>query len=168
MMKLRNDKIISGSENRNSEPETRIVLSKDISNFKFQTLPAGCYAIILLIITMFRVQQASASSVWDKKSIISPPIGTEILPGGSLGAENIKEHAIFSKVIPFAISYTIRIAIALSVVALIFGGYQYITAYGKAEKHGAAQKTITYAIIGLVVSLTAYAIVAIVTSIQLS
>ena len=50
----------------------------------------------------------------------------------------------------------------------IFGGYLYITAYGDTEKHERAMRTLTYAIIGLILALTAYGIVAIVTSIQLS
>jgi hypothetical protein len=117
---------------------------------------------------MFSVQGAFAASIWSKETIISPPVGTEILPGGSLTAGDIKEQAIFSKVIPFAIDYAIRIAIVLSVIVLIFGGYQFITAYGDTAKHDIARKTITYATVGLVISLTAYAIIAIITSIQLT
>lgn len=101
-------------------------------------------------------------------SIVSPPIGGSILPGGGNTASDFKDSTIFSKVIPFLITYAINAAIALAVGALIIGGYQFITAYGDTEKHALAQKTITYAVIGLIVSLTAYGIVAILTSIQLS
>ena len=121
-----------------------------------------------LLVLVCTSQIASTASIWDKETIISPPVGTEILPGGSLAAEDIKEHAVFSKVIPFVISYAIRIAIALSVIVLIFGGYQYMTAYGATEKQDTARKTITYAAIGLILSLTAYAIIAIITSIRLT
>jgi len=128
------------------------------------------YIIVIasLFVLIWTAQTTSIASIWDSETIISPPVGTEILPGGSLAAEDIKEHAVFSKVIPFVISYAIRIAIALSVIVLIFGGYQYITAYGATEKQDIARKTLTYAAIGLIVSLTAYAIIAIITSIRLT
>jgi len=125
------------------------------------------FIVVSLIIAMFSVQGAFAASVWDTDTIISPPVGTEVLPGGSLSAGDIREHAIFSKVIPFAIDYAVKLAIVLSVIVLIFGGYQFITAYGDTAKHDIARKTITYASVGLVISLTAYAIIAIITSIQL-
>jgi len=99
---------------------------------------------------------------------LSAPIGQNVLPGGNLSAENIQTSVIFSKIIPFAIKYAIRLAIAAAVIALIIGGWQYLTAYGDAEKHTTATKTILYALIGLVLSITAYGIVAIITSIQLT
>jgi len=101
-------------------------------------------------------------------SVVSPPIGGSVLPGGGSIAKDFKDSTIFSKVIPFLIKYAINAAIALAVGALIIGGYQFITAYGDTEKHALAQKTITYAVIGLIVAMTAYGIVAILTSIQLS
>jgi hypothetical protein len=114
-------------------------------------------------------KMAYAVTVGEKEAVISPPVGKDILPGGNIPAgDDIKESIIFSKIIPFIITYAIRLAIALSVIALIIGGYQFITAYGDTEKHQTARKTITYALIGLVISITAYAIVAIITSVQLT
>lgn len=97
---------------------------------------------------------------------LTEPVGGDILPGGQLLEGDIKESFIFSKVIPFAIRFTIGLAIALAVIALIIGGYQYLTAYGNEEKLKNAQKTITYAIIGLVLAIMAFGIVQIITSIQ--
>lgn len=99
---------------------------------------------------------------------LTEPIGGDILPGGQLLSDDIKTSIIFSKVIPFVIKYTIGLAIALSVIAFIIGGYQYLTAYGDQEKHKNAQKTITYAVIGLILAITAFGIVQIITSIRLS
>jgi hypothetical protein len=124
--------------------------------------------ISLVIVVSLGMQSVMAASVWDKESVISPPVGSEVLPGGGTSADNIKESVVFAKVIPYTISFAIRLAVALSVIVLIIGGYQYMTAYGSTEKHDTALKTIMYAFIGLVISLTAYAIVAIVTSIQLT
>jgi hypothetical protein len=126
-----------------------------------------CVVVSLIIILFFGVQNSFAS-VWDDESIISPPVGSEVLPGGSFEAGDIKGSIIFAKVIPFVIDYAIKAAIVLSVIVLIIGGYRYMTAYGATEKHDAARKTITYAAIGLIISLTAYAIIAIITSIQLT
>jgi hypothetical protein len=145
------------------------LMKSEIRNPKSEIVSLFRHIVISLIIVLFLgIQNSFASSIWDKGTVISPPVGTDVLPGGNLSAENIKEHAIFSKVIPFLIDYAIRIAIALSVIVLIFGGYQYMTAYGATEKQDNARKTVTYAAIGLIVSLTAYAIIAIITSIQLT
>ena len=99
---------------------------------------------------------------------ISEPVGRNILPGGGFAAEDIHEGFVFVKLIPFVIKYAIQLAVALSVIALIIGGYRYITAYGDTEKHQTAQRTIMLALIGLVIAITAYGLVAILTSIQLT
>lgn len=48
---------------------------------------------------------------------------------------------------------------ALSVIMLIFGGFRYIVSGGKKESVTNAKNTILYAIIGLLISLFAYAII---------
>ena len=93
----------------------------------------------------------------------------KILPHPPLdNPDNIEDSFIFTKVIPFAIDYGIKLAIGLSVVVLIFGGYEFITAYGNSERHKKAKRTVTYALIGLILALTAYGIVVILTSLNLS
>lgn len=52
----------------------------------------------------------------------------------------------------------------VSVVMIIIGGFRYITANGEASALSSAKNTIMYAVIGLVVALSAYAIVAFVIS----
>jgi hypothetical protein len=100
---------------------------------------------------------------------LSKPIGGDILPGGGnkiLDAKTIQDSFIFTTLLPFLITYAIRITAVLSVIALIFGGYQYLTAYGVEEKHDLGRKTITYALLGLILSITAYGIVKIITAIK--
>jgi hypothetical protein len=121
-----------------------------------------------LFLFMLFTSQVSFASVWDKETVISPPVGVDVLPGAGFETEDIKEYSIFSKIIPFVIDYAVKAAIALSVIMLIFGGYQFMTAYGATEKQDNARRTITYAIIGLVIALTAYGIIAIITSIKLA
>lgn len=99
---------------------------------------------------------------------LTKPVGGSILPGGTAFQGDIKTSFIFAKLIPFVVTYTIRLAVALSVIALIIGGYQYMTAYGDDEKHQKARKTITYAVIGLILAITAFGLVKIITSIRLA
>lgn len=98
---------------------------------------------------------------------LTVPVGGDILPGGTQTLpDDISASLIFSKLIPFAIKYTIRLAVALSVVALIIGGYQYMTAYGNTEKQEKARKTIIWAIVGLILAITAFGIVNIIANIS--
>lgn len=52
----------------------------------------------------------------------------------------------------------IGIAVPLSVIFVIVGAIQFLTSYGNDEKVGNAKKTIYFALIGLAISLLAYAI----------
>jgi magnesium-transporting ATPase (P-type) len=53
---------------------------------------------------------------------------------------------------------------AVSVVYIIIGAFKYVTANGEAASITSAKNTILYAVIGLVVAVTAYAIVGFVTT----
>lgn len=57
------------------------------------------------------------------------------------------------------INWAIGIAALICVVVLIFSGYKYITAAGDEQKVEAATKTLTFAIIGLVVCFIAVILV---------
>lgn len=103
------------------------------------------------------------------QGLIAQPVGSGILPGsGSENASDIQSSVLFSKIIPFVINWGINLAMGLSVIFVIIGGYMYLTAYGDEEKRQRGTRTLTYAIIGLIIAMTAYGIVKIVTSIQLS
>ncbi len=54
------------------------------------------------------------------------------------------------------------LATTLSVIFIIFGSIQFLTAYGNEEKFGNAKKTVTFAVIGLGISLLSFAIVQII------
>jgi hypothetical protein len=124
---------------------------------------------ILIAFVSITAMPTANAVVTSKETKLTPPVGSDILPGGDvLSAETIEESFIFSNLIPFVITYAIRLAIGLSVIALIIGGYQYMTAYGDEEKHKNAQKTIQYALIGLVLAITAYGIVKIITTLQIT
>ena len=132
---------------------------KSISNlFKF--------GVFLVLSALGDVALAADTKTTEVK--LTKPVGGSILPGGPLVQNDIKSSFIFSKLIPFAIKYLIGMATALAVIAIMIGGYQYLTAFGDAEQHKKATKTITWAILGLILCITAYGIVAIVSSINFS
>jgi predicted small integral membrane protein len=70
--------------------------------------------------------------------------------------------AVTSKVIGNSITIMLIIAIILALVFLILGGIGWITSGGDKAKVAAARSRITYAIIGLVVTLVAFFIVSVV------
>jgi len=126
------------------------------------------YLIITGIASLSQIPSVLAQGFGRNDLELTEPIGGDILPGSQALTGDVETSLVFSKLIPFAIQFTIGLAVALSVVALIIGGYQFMTAYGNDEQHKNAQKTITYALIGLVLAITAYGIVKIITTIQLS
>jgi hypothetical protein len=125
-------------------------------------------AILITFLSFYSCPAPKAMAILTSNEVqLTTPRGSNILPGGQiLAAPTIQDSFIFSKLIPFVIKYAIRLAIALAVIALIIGGYQYVTAYGNDEKHKTAQKTIEYALIGLVLAITAFGIVQIITNLK--
>ena len=132
---------------------------------KFKFLIAA-FLITIVSISVYSIPKAMAILTSNEVKL-TEPVGKDILPGIQvLTAETVQESFVFSKLIPFVITYAIRIAVALSVIAIIIGGYQYVTAYGDEEKHKKAKNTIIYALIGLVLAMTAFGIVQIITSLK--
>jgi len=107
-----------------------------------------------------------------KKSKIKPPrlIGGTLLPGTQ---ESVQEqiqadssawlqNTFFSNLIDQLIGWTA----ALAVIFLIIGGYQYLTAIGNEEQIKQAHKTIIWSLVGVLISLLAFAIVQILVNIN--
>ena len=122
--------------------------------------------IAVYVLTLIRMAQAAP--ITSGETIISKPVGQGLLPGGGTEGVDIQSSVLFAKIIPFLISWGINLAVGLAVIAVIWGGYQYMTAFGNEEKRSKGTRILTYALIGLVLALTAYGIVSILTSIQLS
>lgn len=126
---------------------------------KTRRFAALIIAFLLINIPLVFAQQPS-------ETVITKPVGSDVLPGGQILESDIETSAIFSRILPFVIKYAIRLAIILAVIALIIGGYQFMTAYGDSEKRQTAQKTIIWAVVGLVLAITAFGIVNIISTIQ--
>lgn len=114
------------------------------------------------------ISEVKAAPATSGDAIISKPAGSGILPGAGVEGSDVQSSVVFAKIIPFVIQWALNLAIGLSVIAVIIGGYIYLTAYGEPEKLERGKRTLIYAVIGLVLALTAYGIVTIVTSIRLS
>ena len=89
-------------------------------------------------------------------------LGVEILNGIDPNVDGIQS-------VPKLITNLIQIALffagALSVVFIIVGGLQIITSTGNPQRLAKAKSTLTWAILGLVIAISAYAIVNFVTGI---
>jgi hypothetical protein len=65
---------------------------------------------------------------------------------------------IFTKLVTYLLAFISMFA----VVVIILGGYQYVMSQGNTEAAGKARKSISYAVIGLVVAVMAYTIISVV------
>lgn len=125
------------------------------------------FSLLLIVVMLFPTCMFAAYTPQSNDVYISQPAGSEYLPSFDVdGDTTLQDSFLFKQIIPFLIKYALRLAVALAVAAIVWGGYLYITSFGDTEKHGNAQKTITWALIGLVLAISAYTFVRIVTSIQ--
>ena len=88
-----------------------------------------------------------------------------VIPHAPAGASN--EQYFGGIFIPAFTKVVIGAAGATAVLFIIIGGVEFLTAYGNEEKITKGKKTITYAIIGLLIAILSYAIVTIISSINL-
>ncbi len=107
-----------------------------------------------------------AADITSAETIISKPVGAGILPGSGNEGVDIKSSIIFTKIIPFLISWGINLAIALTVLVIIYGGYLLLTSFSDEERRTRGIQTLIYGLIGLVITLTAYGIVTIISQLQ--
>lgn len=92
------------------------------------------------------------------------PTGENILLPGTNTADS--QELLQETFIPGITNTVIGFTGALSLLFVIIGGIQILTAFGNDDKIGTGKKTLTWAIGGLVVSMLSYAIVQIITSLQ--
>ncbi|MBL8031682.1 MAG: IPT/TIG domain-containing protein [Candidatus Doudnabacteria bacterium] len=78
-------------------------------------------------------------------------------PKGSVaGAQNIGDFIIA------VINVLLGLLLAISVLFIIIGGYQYVTSAGKEDQAKSGRRTVTYAVIGVAVAILSYMIVRVV------
>ena len=98
---------------------------------------------------------ATLSQLFASKALaVTQPTGwTSWLPASSFVSADLND--IVSAIIKWALT----LAGVVAVVFIIYGGYQYITSSGDAEKAGKGRSTLINAIIGLVIIFIAYTLV---------
>ncbi len=74
--------------------------------------------------------------------------------GGGMIPNPIKAKSL-SELFDNIVSVCIELGTILSVLGIIYGGFQYVTAQGNEEKLSQAQKTVTWALVGTAVLLGA-------------
>lgn len=78
-------------------------------------------------------------------------------PKGSVaGAQNIGDFIIA------VINVLLGLLLSISVLFIIIGGYQYVTSAGKEDQAKSGRRTVTYAVIGVAISILSYMIVRVV------
>ncbi|MBD3157046.1 hypothetical protein GF369_04440 [Candidatus Peregrinibacteria bacterium] len=106
----------------------------------------------------------STNETSEKATTVAPSIPQiDTLPGPSSEQKLEDSSTYLTELLLPNIARTITgLAITLSVLFIIFGAIQFLTAYGNDEKLSNAKKTIMFALVGLVLSLLAFAIVQII------
>lgn len=130
------------------------MFSKTIQHLGFALL------VTLTLVTVAFAQQSN-------RPPITPSGSEELLIPHTTGSVAEEERYFGFVYIPNITQTVIAFAGALAFLFLIIGGIQILTAYGNEEKVSAGKKTITYAIIGLLVAMFSYAIVSIISAIKL-
>lgn len=101
-------------------------------------------------------------------SLTKPPI----VPTGTTkpnlpGVGTDQGQALQQNVLPTITNIVVSITGGLALLFVIISGIQILTAYGNEEKIGEAKKTLTWALLGLLISILSYAIVQIIVSIKI-
>ncbi|MBA4336193.1 hypothetical protein C0416_00270 [bacterium] len=107
---------------------------------------------------------ATPAATSTTQTTVSPTIpNISTLPGPN-SSHKLEDTSIYltSNLLPHVARTVTGLAITLSVIFIIFGSIQFLTAYGNEEKLGNAKKAITFAVIGLIISLLSFSIVQII------
>lgn len=78
------------------------------------------------------------------------------------------ETDVGGRLLPTITTIVVSASAGAAVLFIIIGSIQMLTAYGNDEKISKGKQTITYAIVGLVIAILSYAIVTIISSINLN
>jgi len=97
------------------------------------------------------------------KSIISTTLlGLYLFPFFATGAEftglkNPIGSENFDEVIQGVVGFLVPFGMAISVIMILYGGFQMMTSGGDPNKHGAGRKTLLWAAVGLAILISAQA-----------
>ncbi|MDP4007948.1 MAG: pilin [Candidatus Peregrinibacteria bacterium] len=94
----------------------------------------------------------------------------DTLPGPSTATDTGLNHEryLITDLIPTLIRGAINLLGGITIIAIMYAGIQYLTAFGDDTKLEAAKKNLIYAIIGLMIAMFSYTIVRIISDVPLS
>ena len=108
----------------------------------------GAAAVVTLMAGRVMATEAS-------ESVNPAQAGANAAKGSGMPSELVGVNGVFTK-----ITNTVLYAVGIiSVIMLIYGGLRYVVSGGDSKKVTDAKNTIMYAIIGLIISILAFAIV---------
>ncbi|MCL4397867.1 pilin [Patescibacteria group bacterium] len=87
-----------------------------------------------------------------------------IFTGQSVGSNDIPSLGCLAQVIVSVINWAFVFLGAVTLLMLLWGAIRFVTSGGDPKAVQGAQKTITYAIVGIIVVLGAYVIVSVITT----
>lgn len=78
------------------------------------------------------------------------------------------ERYLITDLIPTLVRGAINLLAGITIIAIMYGGIQYLTAFGDETKLGNAKKNLIYAIVGLLIAMFSYTIVRIISEVPLT
>ncbi len=124
--------------------------------------------IYLFFLPYISFAQDAKEKMVDGETRITQPalIGCDQTTGvGCTFEKGLEKSVAVKKVLPQVIKTMMLFAAAMSLIFIIYSGWQYIIALGDDNTYTQAKNNILYSIIGLIISILSYAIVDIVSSI---
>lgn len=125
--------------------------------------------LVIALMVVFMTMGVSFAQSSNRPPIIPTGATTQqlIIPN-SASSSSPEEQYFGGYFLPALTRTVIALSGALAFVFMIVGGIQILTAYGNEERVAAGRKTMMFAVVGLVIAMLAYAIVQIVSSIQIA
>ena len=131
---------------------------------KKKIIKTGLFIIFLTGILFINSQLGLAQST--PAPIIPEGVDENLLLPHTSGDN--EESTLTQELLPGITRTVIAAAGALALLFVIIGGIQMLTAYGNDEKITQAKKTMTYALLGLLIAILSYAVVSIISAIDIS
>lgn len=118
-------------------------------------------SIYFWIINTLTFALINPASVLAEEKKTEPPKIPQIDTLPRPDVENVSEVSRYLRTgfLPRVAITIVSIAIGASVIMLIFGSIQMLTAYGDTEKYSNSKKTVIFSLVGLIIALLSYAIV---------
>lgn len=127
----------------------------------------GKILTIILLATLMLPMAAGIAYADKTKLTIPKPVTLPGLTSVEQKEESAAKKYVGEIVMPYMANIMIGAAVMLCFLFLVIGGIKYMTAYGNEETIGSAKNTIIFSIVGLLIALFSYAIVALIAGLKL-